>query len=76
MLCACTAAPRSPEPTTGLQCAPVTRCTLPATAPRTNDELRGALDVTEAAWGECAARVDLIVDCQSKALSFPGPGHE
>ncbi|MGC2960172.1 Rz1-like lysis system protein LysC [Paraburkholderia graminis] len=75
-LCACTAAPRSQEPTNTLQCAPVARCTLPATAPRTNDELRRALDITEAAWGECAARVDLIVDCQSKALSLPGPDHE
>jgi hypothetical protein len=32
--------------------------------------------MTEAAWGECAARVDLIVDCQSKALSLPGQDHE
>ncbi|MEX3929963.1 Rz1-like lysis system protein LysC [Paraburkholderia sp. BR10936] len=78
MLCACTSAPRSPEPTnTFLQCAPVTRCTLPATAPRTNDELRRALDVTEAAWGECAARVDMIAACQARGLPLPDEaGHE
>jgi hypothetical protein len=37
-------------------------------APRTNDELRRALDTTEAAWGECAARVDMIVTCQAQDL--------
>ena len=46
----------------------MTRCTLPAMAPRTNEELRRALDVTEAAWGECAARVDMIATCQAQGL--------
>jgi hypothetical protein len=30
-----------------------------------NGELRGALDRAEAAWAECAAVVDVIVDCQA-----------
>ncbi|WP_232064463.1 Rz1-like lysis system protein LysC [Paraburkholderia dioscoreae] len=78
MLYACTTAPRSPEPTnTILQCAPVARCTLPAMTPRTNDELRRTLDVTEAAWGECAARVDMIVTCQARGLPVADEaGHE
>jgi hypothetical protein len=78
MLCACTSAPRSPEPMNSfLQCASVARCTLPAMAPRTNDELRRALDATEAAWGECAARVDLIATCQARTLStVDEAGHE
>ncbi|MFP6558147.1 Rz1-like lysis system protein LysC [Paraburkholderia sp. B3] len=71
-MCACTTGPRSPEPTTSFQqCAPVARCTLPAMALRTNDELRRALDVTEAAWGECAARVDMIATCQAQGLPVP-----
>ncbi len=46
-------------------------------APRTNDELRRALDATEAASGECAARVDMIVTCQAQGLPVPDEaGHE
>jgi hypothetical protein len=45
-------------------------------APRTNGDFKRALDVVVSAWAQCAAIVDLIVDCQSKALSFPGPDHE
>jgi hypothetical protein len=41
-------------------------------APRTNDGLRRALDATEAAWGDCAARVDMIVTCQARGLDAPG----
>lgn len=54
------------------QCAPVTRCTLPATAPRTNDDLRKAIDMTQAAWAECAARVDMIAACQEEGFSVTG----
>jgi hypothetical protein len=46
----------------------VTPCTLPATAPRSNGDLKHALDVAVSAWEQCAAVVDLIVDCQSRAL--------
>lgn len=46
-------------------------------APRTNDELRRALDATEAAWGECAARVDMIATCQARGLdALDEAGHE
>jgi hypothetical protein len=36
-------------------------------APRTNGELHDAFDTAKSAWGMCAAKVDMIVDCQTKA---------
>lgn len=36
-------------------------------APRTNGELQAALTTTKGAWATCAAKVDMIVDCQAKA---------
>ncbi len=45
----------------------MSRCTLPATAPTTNGELAHALLTVKGAWALCAARVDMIVDCQTKA---------
>ncbi|RQR78884.1 LysC protein [Burkholderia sp. Bp9015] len=36
-------------------------------SPRTNGELMNALVTVEGAWGKCAAKVDMIVDCQTKA---------
>ena len=36
-------------------------------APRTNGELQGAFITTKGAWAACAAKVDMIVDCQAKA---------
>ncbi|WP_244869913.1 Rz1-like lysis system protein LysC [Paraburkholderia aspalathi] len=76
-LSACMQAPRSPEPSTQ-QCAPVTACTLPAMAPRSNGELGDALDVARAAWRDCAARVDMILVCQAKGLPAltKAPDHE
>lgn len=50
-----------------MACAAVSPCTLPAAAARTNGDLNIALERAEAAWGECAAVVDLIVECQAKA---------
>jgi hypothetical protein len=32
--------------------------------PRINGDLLSALDAAYTAWADCAARVDLIVDCQ------------
>jgi len=49
------------------QCQTLTRCGLPAMAPRTNGELQAALTTTKGAWATCAAKVDMIVDCQAKA---------
>ncbi|WP_244106384.1 Rz1-like lysis system protein LysC [Paraburkholderia phenazinium] len=64
-LSACTQAPRSPAPPITLhECQAVTRCTLPAMTPTTNGDLDAALHVTKAAWATCAARVDMIFDCQ------------
>ncbi|MFP3183959.1 MAG: Rz1-like lysis system protein LysC [Paraburkholderia sp.] len=64
---ACTQALRSPAPPITLhECQAVTRCTLPAMTPATNGDLDTALHVTKAAWATCAAKVDMIFDCQAK----------
>jgi hypothetical protein len=34
--------------------------------PATNGDLDTALHVTKAAWATCAAKVDMIFDCQAK----------
>ncbi|WP_240462054.1 Rz1-like lysis system protein LysC [Burkholderia sp. Nafp2/4-1b] len=66
-LCACTTAPSSPAPVLlPTLCPSVTRCTLPAMAPRTNGELSEALIATRAAWARCAAQVDMIAACQAR----------
>ncbi|WP_244106670.1 Rz1-like lysis system protein LysC [Paraburkholderia phenazinium] len=64
-LSACTQVPRSPAPPITLrECQAVTRCTLPAMTPGTNGDLDAALHVAKAAWATCAAKVDMIFDCQ------------
>lgn len=40
---------------------------MPAMAPRTNGQLDAALTKAKGAWAQCAAKVDMIVDCQAKA---------
>lgn len=40
----------------------MTRCTLAPAAPVSNGELSDDGDYLMAAWGECAAKVDIIVD--------------
>lgn len=40
-------------------------------APTTNGELDDALHMVKAAWAQCAARVDMIFDCQTKAARPP-----
>jgi len=70
LLAACGSAPPSPEQThivTG--CPAVTRCTLSATDPATNGELLDDQDITEADWAACAAKVDLVYECQQKAAN-------
>lgn len=49
------------------ECQILSPCTLPALSPRTNGELLNALVTVEGAWGKCAAKVDMIVECQTKA---------
>lgn len=63
LLAACTNAPPSPEPQVTVSgCPVVTRCTLDPAAPSSNGELSDDTDYLMAAWGECAAKVDTIVD--------------
>ncbi|WP_230411204.1 Rz1-like lysis system protein LysC [Collimonas humicola] len=65
---ACGSIPPSPAPTPIVNACPaITRCQLPAAAPRTNGALLLALERAEAAWGVCAAKVDAVVDCQEDA---------
>ncbi len=47
-------------------CQKVQPCRLPAVRATTNGELSAALDRAEAAWAECAAVVDGIVECQAR----------
>jgi hypothetical protein len=37
-----------------------------------NGDLLGAVDRAEAAWAQCAAVVDVIVDCQAAADQVKG----
>lgn len=63
LLAACTNVPPSPEPQVTVSgCPVVTRCTLEPAAPANNGELSDDGDTLMAAWAECAAKVDLIVD--------------
>ncbi|MGQ7934703.1 Rz1-like lysis system protein LysC [Paraburkholderia sp. D1E] len=71
---ACTQAPLSPAPPITLQeCQAVTRCTLPAMAPTTNGALDDALHMVKAAWAACAAKVDMIFDCQAQSTNHTAP---
>ncbi|WP_318389653.1 Rz1-like lysis system protein LysC [Enterobacter sp.] len=66
-LSGCKNAPQLPEPQViALTCPKVARCQLPESNPVNNGELRAAKDAAEGAWAQCAARVDMIVDCQEK----------
>ncbi|MHB9322251.1 Rz1-like lysis system protein LysC [Phytobacter diazotrophicus] len=67
---------------TFITCPKVTRCVLQASDPATNGELAAAKDQAEKDWALCAAKVDMIVDCQEKTdeqarLTAAGvkPGH-
>lgn len=52
-------------------CPKVQRCSLPAVQVRNNGDMNTAIEQAEAAWAECAAVVDMIVDCQAQE-----PGHD
>ena len=68
LLAACTNAPPSPEPQVTVSgCPVVTRCTLAPAAPVSNGELSDEGDNLMAAWGECAAKVDIIVDHNARS---------
>ncbi|PKG93650.1 hypothetical protein CXF92_12785 [Pseudomonas sp. Choline-3u-10] len=68
LLAACTNVPPSPEPQVTVSgCPVVTRCTLNPAAPGSNGELSDDSDYLMSAWGECAAKVDLVVDHNVRA---------
>ncbi|MCB4794252.1 Rz1-like lysis system protein LysC [Pseudomonas sp. NP21570] len=68
LLAACTNVPPSPEPQITVSgCPVVTRCTLDPAAPVSNGELSDDSDNLMAAWGECAAKVDLVVDHNARS---------
>ncbi|WP_244118816.1 Rz1-like lysis system protein LysC [Burkholderia gladioli] len=67
-MCACQQLPPAPAPVISVQqCQRLSPCVLQALSPRTNGELLSALVATQEAWGKCAAKVDMIVDCQDRA---------
>ena len=68
LLAACTNVPPSPEPQVIVSgCPVVTRCTLNPAAPASNGELSDDSDYLMSAWGECAAKVDLVVDYNQRS---------
>jgi len=48
-------------------CPMVTPCNLPPSSPKTNQDLSQDIRNIEAAWHACAAKVDVIVQCQERA---------
>ena len=63
-------------------CPLVIPCRLPASNPISNQGISSELDTCEAAWHECAAQIDMIIDCQHKqkakanTLQAEGQRHE
>ncbi|WP_105534179.1 Rz1-like lysis system protein LysC [Solimicrobium silvestre] len=67
LLCSCASAPPPPAQVNIIQnCPNLHRCTLLAANPTTNGALNLLLERTEAAWADCAAQVDMMVDCQEE----------
>ncbi|MGR3754419.1 Rz1-like lysis system protein LysC [Edwardsiella anguillarum] len=66
MLSACTSTPPLPAVRLTAACPRLFPCQLPALAPQTNEELSRTLLETENAWHQCAAQVDMIIDCQER----------
>ncbi|WP_341866916.1 Rz1-like lysis system protein LysC [Stutzerimonas zhaodongensis] len=70
LLAACTNVPPSPEPQVTVSgCPVVTRCMLNPAAPSSNGELSDDSDYLMSAWGECAAKVDLVVDHNQRSAT-------
>ncbi|HHR5538621.1 TPA: Rz1-like lysis system protein LysC [Klebsiella quasipneumoniae] len=66
ILSACTSAPSLPAVRLTAACPRLSPCQLPALAPQTNEDLSRALLETENAWHQCAAQVDMIINCQER----------
>ncbi|WP_428994531.1 Rz1-like lysis system protein LysC [Halomonas elongata] len=72
LLSACATETPSPAPPLIVKhCATPSPCTLPASHPTTNGEMHRQLELTEAAWASCAARVDAIIDCHATTGDAP-----
>jgi hypothetical protein len=72
-LSGCSTIPKLPAPLpTVNECPRVQRCSLPAVSAASNSDLLGAVDRAEAAWAQCAAVVDVIVDCQAAVDQVKG----
>lgn len=72
LLLGCAAAPPSPAPTLIVNTCPTpSPCTLPAAAPMTNGDLNLEVERTEAAWAQCAAKVDAVIACHAQAHPIP-----
>lgn len=64
ILSACTSTPPLPTVRLIASCPKLTPCQLPALQPQSNEDLSHVLLVTENAWRQCAAQVDMIIECQ------------
>ena len=47
-------------------CPLVIPCLLPASNPISNQGISSELDTCETAWHDCAAQIDMIIECQTK----------
>ena len=47
-------------------CPLVIPCQLPASNPISNQGISSELDSCETAWHDCAAQIDMIIECQNK----------
>ncbi|WP_259520199.1 Rz1-like lysis system protein LysC [Shewanella baltica] len=47
-------------------CPLVIPCQLPASNPISNQGISSELDTCETAWHDCAAQIDMIIECQNK----------
>ncbi|WP_404395242.1 Rz1-like lysis system protein LysC [Pseudoalteromonas phenolica] len=47
-------------------CPIVIPCRLPASKPITNESLSSEISIIEQAWHDCAAQVDMIIECQQR----------
>ncbi|WP_145588372.1 Rz1-like lysis system protein LysC [Yersinia aldovae] len=65
ILSGCGSAPLSPAATPLLLgCPMLTPCQLPASNPQSNGQLNDDVDLLERAWAQCAAQVDMTINCQ------------
>lgn len=67
LLSACTSGqPSMVVQTIAIGCPRVIACQLPASKLLNNQDLSAEISALELAWHECAAQIDMIIDCQQK----------